>query len=209
MVGGNLGVDAIQEFSVLTSNFSAQYGRTSGGVISAVTKSGTNQFHGSAYEFLRNSALDARNFFDGPVIPPLRRNQFGGSAGGPIQKDKTFIFGDYEGVKQALGSTIHDFVPSPDAINGILTGTFQGTPQSPFPTDCVPTGVPTQCKVTVDPNAAAFMKAFFPAAQIVAPGSNSGRYNFGAFQNTLENFFTIRADHNFSDKDCIFTTNLF
>jgi hypothetical protein len=209
VLGGNLGTDAVAEFSILTTNYSAEYGRTSGGVISAVTKSGTNQFHGSAYEFLRNNALDARNFFDGPAIPPLRRNQFGGSAGGPIQKDKTFIFGDYEGVKQALGSTIRDFVPSPDALNGILTGTFQGTPQSPFPSDCVATGVATQCKVTVDPNAAKFMKAFFPAAQVVTPLSNSGPYNFGAFQNTLENFFTIRADHNFSDKDRIFTTYLF
>jgi hypothetical protein len=97
ILGGNLGVDAVAEFSVLTSNQGAEYGRTSGGVISAITRTGTNRFHGSAYEFLRNSALDARNYFDPPTIAPFRRNQFGISAGGPIQKDKTFIFGDYEG----------------------------------------------------------------------------------------------------------------
>src|ERR1700737_2863525 len=97
ILGGNLGVDAVSEFSVLTSNQGAEYGRTSGGVISAITRTGTNRFHGSAYEFLRNSALDARNYFDPPTIAPFRRNQFGVSAGGPIRKDKTFVFADYEG----------------------------------------------------------------------------------------------------------------
>jgi hypothetical protein len=81
VLGGDLGVDAIQEFSALTSNYSAEYGKTSGGVVNAITRSGTNKFHGSAYEFLRNSALDARNFFDQSTIPPFRRNQFGAGAG--------------------------------------------------------------------------------------------------------------------------------
>src|SRR5581483_5527885 len=81
VLGGSLGVDAIQEFSVLTTNYSADYGKTSGGVVNAITRSGTNRFHGSAYEFLRNSALDARNFFDGSTIPPFKRNQFGGAIG--------------------------------------------------------------------------------------------------------------------------------
>jgi hypothetical protein len=192
VLGGNLGTDAVAEFSILTTNYSAEYGRTSGGVISAITKTGTNQFHGSAYEFLRNSSLDAANFFDnasGNGKPPLRRNQYGGSAGGPIQKDKTFIFGDYEGVKQALGSTVIDNVPSPNARNGILsTGT-----------------------VTVDANAAKFLNAFIPLPDpsTISSGSDTGQYRFTAMQNTLENFFTIRADHNFSEKDRIFTTYLF
>lgn len=116
VVGLNLGVDAIQEFSVVTSNYSAEYGRTSGGVINAVSRAGTNQFHGSVYEFFRNSALDARNFFDLATIPPFKRNQFGASAGGPIIKDRTFIFGDYEGLRQSLGFTQVDNVPSPAAI---------------------------------------------------------------------------------------------
>jgi len=83
VLGDNLGIDAVEQISVLGSNYPADYGRTSGGVINAVTRSGTNVFHGDVYEFLRNSALDARNFFDG-AIPPFKRNQFGGSAGGPI-----------------------------------------------------------------------------------------------------------------------------
>ncbi|MBV9147950.1 MAG: TonB-dependent receptor [Acidobacteria bacterium] len=116
VVGLNLGVDAIQEFSVVTSNYSAEYGRTSGGVINAISRAGTNQFHGSVYEFLRNSAIDARNYFDLAKIPPFKRNQFGASAGGPIIKDRTFIFGDYEGLRQSLGFTQVDNVPSPAAV---------------------------------------------------------------------------------------------
>jgi len=97
VLGQNLGVDAIQEFSVLTSNYTSEYGFTSGGVVNAISRSGTNQIHGSAYEFLRNSALDAADFFENANSLPkaaFRRNQFGGSAGGPIRMDKIFIFGD-------------------------------------------------------------------------------------------------------------------
>src|SRR6267154_1114189 len=97
VIGGNLGVDAIQEFSVLTGNYSAEYGRTSGGVVNAISKSGTNAFHGDVYEFLRNDKLDATDFFSnagGQHKAALKRNQFGASAGGPIRKDRTFIFGD-------------------------------------------------------------------------------------------------------------------
>src|SRR6185312_3657320 len=92
-LGVNLGVDAVQEFSVVSNGYPAEYGRSSGGIVNAVTRSGTNALHGSAYEFLRNSALDSRNYFD-QQKPPFRRNQFGGSAGGPIWKDHTFFFGD-------------------------------------------------------------------------------------------------------------------
>jgi hypothetical protein len=211
ILGGNLGTDAVAEFSILTTNYSAEYGRTSGGVISAVTKSGTNQFHGSAYEFLRNSALDAANFFDnsnGLPKAPLRRNQFGASAGGPIQKDKTFIFGDYEGVRQALGTTIIDTVPSPDARNGIL---FYDPTVGP-PDGCLNTVVVNQCALTVDPNVAKFLSANLiplPAASTLSPGSNTGKYRFVSFRNTQENYFTIRADHIFSEKDRIFSTYIF
>src|SRR6202035_1251687 len=107
--GLNLGVDAIQEFSVITTGYTAQYGRTSGAVINAITKSGTDGFHGTGYIFDRDSIFDARNFFDGPNIPVFHRLQFGAAAGGPIIKDRTFIFGNYEGVrqKQSGSGTIH------------------------------------------------------------------------------------------------------
>ena len=89
--GLNLGVDAIQEFSVLTSTYSAQYGRAAGGVINAVTRAGSNEFHGGAFYFHRNDNLDARNFFDPGEPPEFRRHQVGGSLGGPIIKNKTFF----------------------------------------------------------------------------------------------------------------------
>src|SRR5215469_13116356 len=101
VLGGSLGVDAIQEFSVITSNYSAEYGKTSGGVVNAITRSGTNTIHGNVYEFLRNSRLDAKNYFDTGTIPPFKRNQFGGTIGGPIQKDGTFFFADFEGIRQS------------------------------------------------------------------------------------------------------------
>ncbi len=179
ILGGNLGVDAVAEFSILTTNQGAEYGRTSGGVISAITRSGTNQFHGSAYEFLRNSALDARNYFDGPTIAPFRRNQFGASAGGPIQKDKTFIFGDYEGLRQSLGLSMVDNVPSPAARLGQLT-----------------TGT-----VIVDPLVKQYLP-FYPLPNGPVSG-DTGIYSFAGSAITTENYFTTRVDHKFSEKDSL------
>jgi len=109
--GLNLGVDSVQEFSVITTGYTAEYGRTSGAVINAITKSGTNQFHGTGFFFDRDSVFDARNYFDGPKIAPFRRIQFGGSGGGPIVKDRTFIFGNYEGFRQSLASSGAIHVP--------------------------------------------------------------------------------------------------
>ncbi len=227
VLGGNLGVDAIQEFTVLTSNYSAEYGKTSGGVINAITKSGTNQFHGTAYEFLRNSALDARNYFDGSVIPPFRQNQFGGSAGGPIFKGKTFVFGDFEGIRESKGVTTVNVVPSANARNGILNYPSAAnfpTNGSPLlvPNPCVANGVsglfnndPTkpyfQCVVKVDPAAQKYL-AFFPQPTGTATTSGLGNTFTSSFagQRILsENFFTTRVDHKFSDADSIFGTYVF
>jgi hypothetical protein len=97
-----LGVDAVREFNVQENAYGAEYGKRPGGQVSVITTSGTNDFHGDAFEFLRNSALDARNFFAQGINPPFKRNQFGGALGGPIKKDKTFIFGNYEGFRQSL-----------------------------------------------------------------------------------------------------------
>src|SRR6202166_2862522 len=182
VLGENLGVDAIQEFSVLTSNYSAEYGKTSGGVVNAITRSGTNQFHGSVYEFIRNSALDARNFFDPAKIPPFRRNQFGASAGGPIRKDRTFIFGDYEGIRQSLGISDQDQVLSPAAKLGNLVAG----------------------PVTVDPKIAAYL-ALEPNPDVNPPG-DIGIFTRVGQQVVSENFFTVRVDQKISDKDSLFGT---
>ena len=131
-LGTSLGIEAIAEFQTLTNTYSAQFGGN-GAVVNAVTKSGTNAFHGSAYEFLRNSALDARNFFDtsnpGGGPPEFRRNQFGGSLGGPIKKDKMFFFVNYEGLRQSQGVSEIATVPDANAHQGILpSGTVGVSP---------------------------------------------------------------------------------
>ena len=118
--GELLGIDAIREFNVLTDTYGAEYGKRAGAQISVVTQSGTNQLHGSLFEFLRNSDLDARNFFDQASVPPFRRNQFGGSLGGPIKKDKWFLFGNYEGFRQVLAESNVSVVPDADARQGLL-----------------------------------------------------------------------------------------
>jgi carboxypeptidase family protein len=116
-----LGVDAVREFNVLPNSYGAEYGKRAGGQISVVTSSGTNQVHGSVYEYLRNSALDARNFFDQTDgAPAFKRNQFGASLGGPIMKDKLFLFGNYEGFKQRWVNSAATSVPDAFARQGML-----------------------------------------------------------------------------------------
>ena len=112
--GGLLGVETVREFQVLVNNYSAEYGRSTGGIVTAVTRSGTNAIKGTAFEFNRDSRFDSRTFFDDPNqdIPPLERNQFGGYLGGPIARDRTFFFGSYEGLRQDRGVTTIATVPS-------------------------------------------------------------------------------------------------
>ena len=187
VIGVNLGVDAIQEFSVITSAASAEYGKTSAGVINSTTRSGTNEFHGSVYEFIRNSALDTRNYFDSTNIPPFKRNQFGASAGGPILRDRTFIFGDYEGIRQSLGTTNRIVVPSLNARAGILSSG----------------------NVSVDPAVSKYLGLYpTPNGGLIGSG-DTGYYNFTAQQIVNENFFTARLDHKLGSHDSAFATYLF
>src|SRR6202000_2024614 len=109
--GQLLGVDAVREFNVVSDTYSASYGKRQGAQISIVTASSTNNIHGSAYEFLRNSFFDARNYFDQARIPNFQRNNYGASLGGPIKKNKTFLFANYEGYRQNLGITDVTLVP--------------------------------------------------------------------------------------------------
>lgn len=191
--GAVLGVDAVQEFSVVTSNAPADYGKTSGGVINAASRSGTNAIHGTAYEFLRNSKLDARNFFDSLknssgnlIVPPFKRNQFGASAGGPIIKDHTFFFADYEGLRQGLGVTSPISTPSDQARNGQLAN---GT------------------TIMVDPKIKPYL-ALYPHANCPT-GVDSCTFNFVANTITDEDFVTTRIDHRLSRSDSLFGTYLF
>ncbi len=123
--GTYTGAESIKEFQIVTNNYSAQYQSAAGAIISAVTKSGTNSLHGSAFEYLRNDKLDAANYFDnafGNPKPSFKRNQFGGSMGGPVLKDRTFFFGSYEGYRERLARTATARVPSIDARRGVLPG---------------------------------------------------------------------------------------
>jgi hypothetical protein len=202
VLGGNLGVDAIQEFSVLTSNYSAEYGKTSGGVVNAITRSGTNAFHGSAYEFIRNDKLDAANFFEAGQRTPFKRNQFGGATGGPIVKNHTFFFADYEGIRQSKGIANVDSVPSSTARSGLLHFDPTGSP----PPGCTPTSTPGQCTVTVASAVTNYLK-LYPVP--TCTGADVCQFNFSAQQIINENFVTTRVDHKFSDKDSLFTTYMF
>ena len=210
VLGQNLGVEAIQEFSVLTSNYSAEYGKTSGGVVNAISRSGTNQFHGSVYEFLRNSALDADNFFDnsnGVPKPPFRRNQFGASAGGPIRKDRTFVFGDYEGIRQSLGTTVSSGVPSANARLGILADPNNPGQNLPPHTGSCPansTLLDPTANVCVDNNVAKYLPFFHMPTGAV--NGDIGQYVFNSQEIVSENYFTTRVDEKISEKDSLFGT---
>jgi len=189
VLGASLGVDAVQEFNVVTTNYTAEYGRTSGAVINAITKSGTNKFHGDGYFFDRDKIFDARNFFDPSQIPPFRRIQFGGSAGGPIIKDKTFIFGDYEGVRQNQSLTFSDHVPSAAARAGQLCSVPDGS--------CTPT------TLAINPLVAPFL-ALWPAGNgAFTNGGDTQVLSTSGVKVLTENYFTVRADHKISNKDSL------
>jgi carboxypeptidase family protein len=180
VLGLDLGADAVEQFTVSTSSYPADYGRSSGGIINAVTRSGGAAFHGSVYEFLRNSALDSKNYFDGDK-PPFRRNQFGGAIGGPLYRKRLFFFVNFEGLRQSLGVTHVDIVPSQAARTGNLsTGTIQ-----------------------VDPQAARYL-AFFPLPNRGVIGNgDTGNFAFAGQQITPENYVTTRLDYKIRDSDVL------
>ncbi len=211
-LGLSLGVDAIQEFTVVTSDATADYGRTSGGVISAVTRQGTNKFHGSAYEFIRNSALDPYNYFTpSGTSAPFKRNQFGGAIGGPIRKNKAFFFFNYEGLRQNLTSTTINTVPSPNADAGLLQCTQTATASNK---ECLafaggPTAPPNSVgleQYTVDPNVIPYL-AVFPQANAGISG-DTGTWTVRSAAIAQENLYTGRADYTFSPEDTMHATAL-
>jgi len=170
--GGFLGVDALREFQVLTSGYSAEFGHGGGAIINAVTKSGSNELHGTAFEFLRNSSLDARNFFDmNSKQLPFQRNQFGGSLGGPIIKDRAFLFGSYEGLRRREGVPVLFSVPSPNARTGNLTSG----------------------PVTVAPSVLPYL-ALYPLPNGPITG-DTGIFTRNFKEMAQEDFLTVRADY--------------
>jgi len=185
--GQLLGIDAVREFNVLTDTYGAAYGKRSGAQVSIVTQSGGNTLHGTLFEFLRNSKLDARNFFDQNAVPPFRRNQFGGALGGPLKKDKLFVFGNYEGFRQALAISSVSIVPDALARQGLLPS---GLPVSGLNKAMLP------------------YMAFWPlpnGAELPAVAGQPGAalsYNNPA-QHIREDFGTVRSDYVRSDRDIL------
>ena len=171
--GTALGTETVREFRVESNAYSAEFGRNSGGQINVLTKSGTNQFDGSAYEFHRNDALDARNYFDTGDKPDFHRNQFGVTAGGPLQRDRAFFFLGYEALVERLGRTIPTVVPDDNARAGIL-----------------PSG-----NVGVHPAVAPYL-AEFPRANGPALGQGLATYTFPFDQRLDEHFAQGRIDYN-------------
>ena len=204
--GGQMfGVESIKEFKVITHNAPAEYGRSMGGIINAVSQTGTNNLHGDLFEFLRNSALDAKNYFDNAnlPIPPFKRNQFGGAVGGPVLlphfgeggpaigyhgKDKLFFFANYEGLRETLGVTKNAVVPDANARTGKIG---------------------TATPITVNPAVVPYVN-LIPVANgpliLTSTGTPTGfaQLQFSQPQPTRVNYFTGRVDWNRTAKDSLF-----
>ena len=220
--------DTIQEFRVLTNTFDAEFGRNSGSVIDVVTKSGTDNFHGDAFEFFRNNVLNARGFFD-TALPDFKQNQFGGTFGGPIKKDKTFFFGSYEGrrIRQGISSQV---VPVPTA--GERTGDFSGDQGFSFTGTLTDDNVASVlnnrpgCAAAIAaaggtaPAAGVAYSSIFPNSKIptscfdqtafdlmnqFVPAANVGTNQFQVVptSSTRQDQFTAKIDHRLSDKQTL------
>jgi Carboxypeptidase regulatory-like domain/TonB dependent receptor len=236
VTGSTLGVDGIEEYKVITNTFSAEYGLTMGSQSVIVSKGGTNQFHGDAFEYIRNDSLDARNYFDVldtsnsngcgtdksvvypcKRLPPYHRNNFGGSFGGPIQKDKTFVYGVYEGLREYLGTTntattlaagckagIVGILPSASAPTA-LGATINGVqcPQILANQNVSPAvAQATTVKIGSISAASALLVPLFPNPNVV--GNKSFNYAYPFIQPNQEDYGQIRVDHIFSATDSFF-----
>jgi hypothetical protein len=189
--GELLGIDAVREFNVLTETYSAEYGKRAGAQVTVITQSGSNNLHGSLFEFLRNSALDSRSFLDQANVPPFRRNQFGGALGGPVKKDRLFLFGNYEGFRQSLAVSSLSVVPDAQARLGNLPNAAG---------QYVPVA-------NLNPSMLGYM-SFWPqsnGAELLVNGIPSGTalsYN-NPKESIHEDFGTARADYILRDTDTL------
>lgn len=200
-IGVRPSIDGIAEFSVQTNVYTAEVGRTGGAVINIITKSGTNELHGSAFEFLRNDKLDANDFFAnaaGQHIAEFRQNQFGASVGGPIKKDKTFFFLDYEGLRSIQGVVQTATIPTMDMRNGIFTGVSRiydptTLPRTEFSGDVIPKG-------ELDPIGQKLLATFPVPTNAGLANNYISALDRTYFASTVD----VRIDHRFGDGDQLF-----
>src|SRR5882762_6851841 len=220
--GNALGMDGVKEFKIVAGTFQAEYGLAMGSQMVAVSKNGTNQFHGDVFEYLRNNAFDANDFFQnqaGSPIAPLRKNQFGAAFGGPIKKDKTFFYAVYEGIRQTLGVPINNTVPAAGchpandtAANNYGAGTFITVG------NCPDLAFDTDPGITTDPNSGVTLSPFMAPFLAIVPLPNVAATctltilmdcnlpaQIGSDHDALgENYGQMRVDHNFSVADAFF-----
>lgn len=198
--GVQLGSDAVFQVQVLATNFGAEYGRGSGGVLNSITNSGSDKFHGSVFEYFRNSKLDARNFFDRDPFhfarrsspPPFKRNQFGFTLGGPVLKGRTYFMGNFEAMRDRLSETQVDFFPDPDARNGIITDENGRELR----------------RVTVNPSVRPYLN-LYPIPNSNRLGGGFGRNFDSEFEPTTEDHFMVRVDHKLTERDSFFARYTF
>ena len=197
-------IDAVSEAKFTTGNYDAEFSQAGGALIQVETKSGTNQYHGSLFEYLQNNVLNARNPFSQPDgAPPLKWNQFGGSLGGPVKKDRLFLFGDYQGTRRRTGSSILTTVPTQSERNGDFSalgtpifdpdsGNSDGTGRQQFLGNVIPAN-------RISPQATKVM-SLLPLPNAGAPGAFNSNYTASGSQKFDTDQFDVRADHVISDR---------
>ena len=208
--GVQLGSDAVLQVQVFSANYGAEYGRGSGGVLNSISRSGSNDIHGTFFEYLRNSKMDARNFFDGAEAPPFKRNQFGGTVSGPVIKDQTFFLASFEAMRDRLNSTDVSFFPDVEARQGRL-------PLTSAACMAIPGAVPLPdlaplpnviCQIPVAASIKPYL-GLYPIPNDISIGGGIARNLAPQFLPTDENFFTVRVDQKLTDRDGIFVRYTF
>jgi len=191
--GVQLGSDSVFQVQVFSANYGPEYGRGNGGVLNSITRSGSNEFHGTFFEYLRNSKLDSRNFFDrGAGPPPFKRNQFGFTLSGPVRKEKTYFMVSYEAMRDRLNQTQVDYYPDADARRGIITDASGHTIRT----------------VPVNPRVEPYLD-LMPLPNSYRVGGGFAQDSSPQFLPTNENFLTLRLDHQLSSRDSMFARYTF
>ncbi len=192
--GVQLGSDAVFQVQVFSTNYGAEYGRGSGGTLNSITSAGTSQFHGTLFEYFRNSKLDAPNFFDSNPLkpdektpPPFKRNQFGFSVTGPVRKERTFFSTSFEAMRDRLTTSDFTFLPDANVHRGIITDSAGNVLRS----------------IPVSPQVAPYL-ALYPLPNLGSIGGGIGRHSAPVFLPTNENYWTARLDQKISDHDSLF-----
>lgn len=193
--GVQLGSDSVFQVQVFSANYGPEYGRNNGGVMNSISRSGSDEFHGTLFEYFRNSKLDAPNYFDRDRLrpgfrtdpPPFKRNQFGFTLTGPLRKGKTYVMGSFEAMRDRLNETKIDTFPDAEARQGIITNALGEEIR----------------RVTVNPSVEPYLN-LMPLPNSTRIGGGFAQNSSPQFLPTNENFFTIRVDHQISDRDSLF-----